>query len=83
MTGYSQRLDPSLGDFMTLFTVSGMTCGGCTGSVTRALTNAGFQAIVDLESHTATVQGDVDPAKVIQVIEDAGFEASLAEAPQS
>jgi copper chaperone CopZ len=63
---------------MTLFTITGMTCGGCSGSVTRALENAGFKATVDLANHTATVDGAPDPAVVIQVIVDAGFNAVLA-----
>ncbi len=63
---------------MTTFTVNGMTCGGCTGSVTRALENAGFTATVDLDSKTANVEGEPDPKAVIQVIEDAGFDAALA-----
>jgi len=64
---------------MKTFTITGMTCGGCSASVTRALENAGFTATVDLASNTAEVQGTPDPAKVIQAIEDAGFEAQVAE----
>jgi copper chaperone CopZ len=63
---------------MTLFTVTGMTCGGCSSAVTRALENAGFKATVDLATNTATVEGTPDPAKVIQAIEDAGFDAVVA-----
>jgi copper chaperone CopZ len=54
---------------MTRFTVDGMTCGGCSSSVTRALENAGFTASVDLESNTATVEGQPDPNAVIQAID--------------
>lgn len=46
------------------FDVSGMTCGGCTGSVQRALSKVDgvSQAEVTLQPGTATVL--VDPARV-------------------
>ena len=64
---------------MTTFSVDGMTCGGCSSAVTRALENAGFTATVDLQTNTAEVEGEPDPKAVIQAIEDAGFDARLAD----
>jgi len=66
---------------MTLFSVSGMTCGGCSSRVARVLQNAGFTATVDLKSNTASVEGQPDPQAVIAVIKDAGFDAALASTP--
>ena len=65
---------------MKRFDVDGMTCGGCVNSVTRALEHAGFTAVVDLDSASAEVEGEPDEARVIAVIEDAGFTARTSEA---
>ncbi|MCA9567300.1 MAG: heavy-metal-associated domain-containing protein [Myxococcales bacterium] len=58
----------------TIYRVEGMTCGGCVRSVTNALERAGLQATVDLDSHTATVEGTHDPEKVRKAVEGAGFD---------
>ncbi len=65
------------------FNITGMTCGGCVNSITRVLTNtAGVaNAQVDLANATAIVQFDVSQTNVaalIEVIEDAGFDAEVA-----
>ena len=60
----------------TLYKVEGMTCGGCTASVTRALERAlpGVKVEVSLEGGTAKVTGEHDAGAARDAIEDAGFE---------
>jgi copper chaperone len=64
----------------TTIKVSGMSCGGCTASVTKVLseTPGVVKADVQLAPGQATVE--FDPAKVTRevlcaTIDDAGFEA--------
>ena len=62
--------------------VTGMHCGGCVKSVTRVLSElAGVQKVdVSLEQESAQVTfvpQQVQPAALIEAIEDAGFDASL------
>jgi copper chaperone len=63
---------------MTQFTVQGMTCQGCVRSVTRAVErlSQGLKAEVDLPSGRVTVEGAVEPERVVQAIEAAGFQVS-------
>ncbi len=58
------------------YKVSGMTCGGCVRSVTRALEQAlpGAKVEVSLDAATAKVEGQHDPAKAKAAIEAAGFD---------
>lgn len=60
--------------------VTGMTCDHCVHAVTEAAKSApGVQkAEVRLEDHAATVSGDnIDVEKLIQLISEEGYEASL------
>ena len=62
--------------------IDGMTCGGCVKSVTRVLSELGgvAQADVSLEKAQAVVSFDankVQPAALVEAVEDAGFEAEL------
>ena len=62
------------------FDVQGMTCGGCTGSVQRALSGLDGVSHVDvtLRPGTATVQVDparVTPAQIEARLAGLGFEA--------
>ena len=64
----------------TEFNVGGMSCGGCAGSVTRAVSQLpGVRKVdVSLKENTATVEYDgaaVDAARIVAAIENAGFEA--------
>jgi copper chaperone len=64
------------------FDVSGMTCGGCTGSVQRALSKLDgvSQAEVTLSPGMATVQADparVTPAQIESAIASLGYPAKL------
>ena len=62
------------------FAVTGMHCGGCVQSVTRAVSRlSGVRGVdVSLEKKAATVEFDaaaVAPAAIVAAIEAAGFEA--------
>jgi len=64
--------------------VSGMTCGGCSDKVTKALTdsNGVNGASVCFKSGKATIQYDAKtttPDQLVQVITSSGFKASLPE----
>jgi len=63
------------------FAVGGMNCGGCAGSVTRAVSQLpGVRKVdVSLKDNAATVEYDgaaVDAAAIVTAIENAGFEAA-------
>ena len=62
--------------------VEGMTCGHCVGRVQKALdTTPGVRATkVDLESGTAEIRfgAEIDTAKLIGVVEAAGYTAQAA-----
>jgi len=60
--------------------VSGMTCSGCAGAVTRALAAVpGVVAVqVDLAGGRATVTGKAYAADLIRAVQDAGFSGELA-----
>jgi copper chaperone len=65
----------------TMIKVDGMSCGGCVKNVTNALEALdGVQkAEVSLEQAQATVEFDaakLQRADLLQVVEDAGFDAS-------
>ena len=62
------------------FDVKGMTCGGCTSSVQRALSNMdGVNKVeVTLQPGTATVEADpnqVSAAKIESTLAEMGYEA--------
>ena len=56
------------------YKVTGMTCGGCVRGLTTALERAGLKATVDLETATATVEGEHQPSAVKDAVEAAGFD---------
>ena len=60
---------------MSTYKVEGMTCQGCVTSVTKALQTAfpGNPIEVTLASKRVQIDGDHDPKKVEQCIEDTGF----------
>ncbi len=57
------------------YKVEGMSCGGCSGSVERAIKAAapGVTVQVELEGGLVTVGGINDDALVQRAVEDAGF----------
>ncbi len=58
--------------------IAGMMCAGCVSAVEKALAAVPGvgSALVNLGERTATVQGDADPALLIQAVRDAGFDAA-------
>jgi copper chaperone CopZ len=73
-----QRSNESAGP--VVLTVGGMTCGGCAGAVSRALSQVPgvVEAQVDLAKGRATVTGSARPEDLIRAVEAAGFSGSLA-----
>lgn len=65
---------------MQIFTVEGMTCGGCASSVTRAVQHAdkNAQVEVDLATKTVKVKSTLPPLQIIDAITSAGFDARTA-----
>jgi copper chaperone len=58
----------------TLF-VTGMTCGGCTKAVTRAIQMQDAQATVqvDLDSQKVEIDSRLSREALITIVTDAGF----------
>lgn len=61
--------------------IDGMTCGGCSSSVTRVLLQVPgvSEAQVSLAEHSAVVRFDparTSAAKLIEAVENAGFSAA-------
>ncbi len=63
----------------TTLSVSGMTCGGCSGSVKRALSAVpGVTAAeVDLGDGRAVVTGGAHPDDLVRAVEAAGYSARV------
>ncbi|WP_412026467.1 CopZ family metallochaperone [Deinococcus yunweiensis] len=63
----------------TELTVSGMTCGHCEKAVESALKGVpGVEDVrVNLQSGTATVQGDADPQALMAAVTEEGYGAQL------
>ena len=59
--------------------ISGMTCGGCAGAVTRALSGVSgvVTAQVDLAAGRATVTGTERPEDLLRAVTAAGFDGEL------
>lgn len=55
--------------------VSGMTCGGCVNSVTKALKNLDLEAEVnvDLKEQLVRIKSTKSQAEILETIEDAGY----------
>ncbi len=60
--------------------ISGMTCGGCAGAVTRALSAVPgvVEARVDLAAGRATVTGTARAQDLVRAVEAAGFDGGVA-----
>ena len=58
--------------------VTGMTCGGCASSVTRAIAAVAPDAVVkvDLPSGVVAIEGKAPKAAVVAAIEDAGYDVA-------
>ena len=64
----------------TLLDVSGMTCGHCQSSVTKALKSVPgvTNAQVDLQSGKAVVEGSADPQQLVSAVAEEGYGARVA-----
>jgi copper ion binding protein len=62
-----------------MFDVRGMTCDNCVQHVTKAVREVpGVSDVkVDLATNSARVEGDVEVAKIIEAIEEEGYEAAV------
>ncbi len=60
-----------------MYKISGMTCGHCAGTVTKAVQQAAptAQVQVDLKSGTVHVLGEHDANRVMAAMEAAGYTA--------
>jgi Cu+-exporting ATPase len=58
--------------------ISGMSCAGCVATVENALKNTPgvVDASVNFAEHTADVRGDVEAARLVQAVTDAGYGAA-------
>ena len=58
------------------YLVDGMTCSGCSNSVTKAIESlaSDVSVAIELETKKVTVNGIEDEAAVKQAVEDAGFD---------
>ena len=70
--------------FEAAVAIEGMTCASCTGAITNALEREAWVQKVDVSllTHSATIKytGEDNKNKILEVIEDVGFEASLQQA---
>ncbi|MXR43231.1 heavy metal transporter [Halobaculum sp. WSA2] len=59
--------------------VEGMTCEHCEQSVEEALEEVEgvTSATADRDAESATVEGSVEPDKLVTAVEDAGYDASV------
>ncbi len=60
--------------------ITGMTCGHCVKAVTEALAEVpGVEKVVDvsLEQGTARIEGTADDRKLIEAVEEEGYEAAV------
>ncbi len=64
-----------------VLSITGMTCSGCAGNVTRILQSVPgvTRARVDLSSARALVEGRARPADLIAAAEAAGYGAEVVE----
>jgi copper chaperone CopZ len=62
---------------MTQLRITGMTCTHCQAAVKRALeaVEGVTRASVDLQAGTAEVEGTADAARLVAVVEEAGYQA--------
>ncbi len=66
------------------FSIGGMSCAGCVGSVETALkTVAGVESsAVNFAEHTADIDGDFSVEDLIKAVQDAGYDAALLESEE-
>lgn len=62
-----------------VFSVTGMTCDNCVHHVTEAIKNVPgvTDAKVSLTEKSATVEGEIDVAKIVAAVEEEGYQAAV------
>lgn len=77
--GYSVPPTPVGSAGATELSIEGMTCASCVGRIERALKAVPGvrEAVVNLATERATIQGSVDPEILIAAIRAAGYAAKL------
>lgn len=69
-------------EYVTEIAIGGMTCGSCSGAVTRGLEELPFvkEVSVNLLSHNGTVkfEGQSNIDLIVEKIEDLGYDASIS-----
>ena len=65
-------------DKTLIFDVKGMTCDNCVQHVTKAVREVtGVRSVkVELATNSAQVEGDFDAQKVVEAIEEEGYQAT-------
>ncbi|MND94183.1 Copper-transporting P-type ATPase [compost metagenome] len=78
-SGYSVPEMTSGSTGSTELSIEGMTCASCVGRIERALKAIPgvTEAVVNLATERATIQGSVEAAILISAVKDAGYEARL------
>ena len=78
-SGYSVPEQTSVSAGATELSIEGMTCASCVGRIERALKAVPgvTEAVVNLATERATIQGSVEAAILIAAVKDAGYEARL------
>lgn len=68
--------------YVAKLSIGGMTCGSCASSVTRGLEELPFATAVHVDllsnSGTVTFTGKENLKRIVEAVEDLGFEASVA-----
>jgi len=59
--------------------IAGMTCAGCVATVEEALRKVPgvTEATVNFAEHTATVTGDAEPARLVEAVKAANYDAAV------
>ena len=60
---------------MKNFKCEEIMCGGCVARIEKALTAAGIDYQVSLDSKTVTVKDDANVDKAVELLDDLGFSA--------
>ncbi len=65
----------------TRLSIIGMRCAGCVKTVENAIKGVtGVKSVVvNFADHTAVVEGEVDPAKLREALQEVGYDAALME----
>jgi len=65
---------------MVRLKIEAMTCGGCAKSITKAIESVDPKAKidVDIEGRLVTVDSTTNVNSLIEVIHEAGYEATMA-----